>query len=241
MEKRVAILVIFFVTGAIAQEAATLSLFSKKLELATERCRMRPAKTKDIDHLITAMSYDDVLRYYLFHGSISRTHFKNSLAYWPNKLRVHLFLKLINMKKYAHIWTVTEKDSQHPIGFIGLHKLYTNVNNNLRAAYANNYNFTFILKPHWRSQGISTEVISSFIPAIFAHKRFKKCTGLTMLINCENTKALQILSSKDKEDLKYGLVDQGYFTYRYSPRFYMRAFAVSRASIVEQSVLYKKD
>lgn len=224
------------IIGLRAQDIMTPPRFNRKLELATERCALRPTQTKDINHLITAMSYDDVLRYYLFHGGITRTHFKNSLAYWPNKLRVHLFLKIINMKKYAHVWTITEKESQQTIGFVGLHKLYSNVNNNLRAAYRNNYNFTCVLNPQWRAQGISTEVISQFMAAIFNHKKFKKCTGITLLINCENTKALQILSNRDAEGLKYGLIDQGCFTYRYSPRFFMRGFTVSRESISEQAL-----
>lgn len=140
------------------------------------------------------------------------------------------------MKKYAHVWTITEKESHQPIGFVGLHKLYTNVNNNLRAAYRNNYNFTFVLSPQWRAQGISTEIVSRFMPAVFTHKKFKKCTGITILINCENTKALQILSNRDAQGLKYNLIDQGYFTYKYSPRFFMRGFTVSRESISEQAL-----
>jgi hypothetical protein len=74
------------------------------------------------------------------------------------------------------------------------------------------------------------------MPAIFNHKKFKKCTGITLLLNCENTKALQILSNRDAEGLKYGLIDQGCFTYRYSPRFFMRGFTVSRESISEQAL-----
>ncbi|MFZ5954286.1 MAG: GNAT family N-acetyltransferase [Candidatus Dependentiae bacterium] len=208
--------------------------FNKLYQLETKRCFLRPAQTKDIDDLIDVMSNDDVLRYYLFHRRISSAKFKNDLHYWPNKMRILLFLKIINMKHYAHVWKIEDKTSHQTIGFVGLHKIFKNVNENLRAAHKNNYNLTLVLKRNWQGQKLSTELFSQFIPAVFTHKKFKKCTGLTLLTNIDNIHAQKVIKNPKTQSLKYGLVDQGYFHYRYSSLFYMNAYTISRQQILEQ-------
>lgn len=208
--------------------------FDKTYQLKTQHCFLRPAQIKDVDDLIDIMSNDDVLRYYLFHRRISSAKFKRNLHYLPNKMRILLFLKIINMKHYAHVWKIEDIASHETIGFVGLHKIFKNVNENLRAAYKNNYNLTLGLKHSWHGKKLTTELISQFIPAVFTHKKFKKCTGLTLLMNVDNIHAQEIIKNPATQQLKYGLIHQGYFRYRYSSFFYMNAYTVSRQQIIEQ-------
>ncbi|BDC34961.1 hypothetical protein Noda2021_09190 [Candidatus Dependentiae bacterium Noda2021] len=225
----------------LPQEHTTIFASSLgKKTISTDRCYLRPTQIKEYKEFSHAMSLDDVLCYYLFGGRVSTTRAQRNFASWFNKKSIKLFLMLQNTSKSnPRIWTVLEKQSDEIIGFVGLHRLYKNVNTALSIFNKKNFNLSLSLFPAHQGRHLSLEVTTAFVQAFFNTKKYKRSTGLTFLVNKKNDRAISCFTDYESNHPRYGLQDQGIFKYKYSKRFTMACYTLSRTAYEEFSQTIK--
>lgn len=210
------------------------------LPLITDRCYMRPTKVKEHKQLAKAMSLNDVLCYYLFGKRTSANDAQRSFGKWFNRNTIKLFLKLFNAKNNnPPVWTILDKKTDNILGFVGLHRLYKNVNTALSIYNKNNYNLSLSLFNQYQGYHLSSEVISTFVEAFFNTKKYKKSSGVTFLVNVHNNRALSCFKDPRSNNPRSGIQEQGQFKYKYSQRFTMKGYTLSRKAQEEYSQALK--
>lgn len=229
------LVLVFLSTHTVTQEntrVAQLPILAKQ-HITTDRCYLRPTRAKEYKQFSKAMSFDDVLCYYLFHGRVSATSAQRNFGKWFNKKSIQLFLSLHDHSKNPRIWTIVEKETNTVLGFIGLHRLYNNVNTALSIYNKKNYNLSLSILPEYQGNQLSFEVTSAFAHAFFNTKKYKKSSGLTFLVNVRNERALSCITQNESSCSAYCVQEQGIFTYKYSKKFTMACYTLSRTRLKE--------